>query len=214
MNTQLAMDYTATARPRSRRVHSPRPSAPVALRSATPADAAALHALIEEHLEEGRLLPRTLGELSIHAPRFAVAIRRGRIIGCAELAPLSGRVAEVRSLVVANDARSQGIGRQLVAELQRRAQLAGYEQLCAFSHDAAYFVRMGFSIVPHTWVPEKIARDCTTCSQFRRCGLRLCTTQYATNASPGGDTVHRRVWVLLVRGQAGATDCVGRHSRR
>jgi hypothetical protein len=36
---------------------------------------------------------------------------------------------------------------------------------------------MGFSIVPHTWVPEKIARDCTSCSQFRRCGqqaLVLC----------------------------------------
>jgi hypothetical protein len=29
---------------------------------------------------------------------------------------------------------------------------------------------MGFTIVPHIWVPEKIAHDCTSCSLFRRCG--------------------------------------------
>ncbi len=29
---------------------------------------------------------------------------------------------------------------------------------------------MGFTIVPHIWVPEKIAHDCTGCALFRRCG--------------------------------------------
>lgn len=29
---------------------------------------------------------------------------------------------------------------------------------------------MGFTIVPHMWVPEKIAHDCTSCPLFRRCG--------------------------------------------
>ncbi len=31
-------------------------------------------------------------------------------------------------------------------------------------------MRLGFSIVPHTWVPEKIARDCYSCPLFRNCG--------------------------------------------
>jgi amino-acid N-acetyltransferase len=170
MNTQLVADRSARMRPRSRRTASPRPSTRVTLRSATPAEAPVLHSLIESHLEEGRLLPRDVGELAVHAPRFVVAVRRGRIVGCAELAPLSGRVAEIRSLVVDRRTRSLGIGRTLIAELQRRARHGGFEHLCAFAHDAAYFVRLGFSIVPHTWVPEKIARDCTSCSQFRRCG--------------------------------------------
>jgi amino-acid N-acetyltransferase len=202
MNTQLMeqqVEATA-ARPRSRGVRSSRPSTQVVFRAATPGEAPALHALIAEHLEEGRLLPREAGELALHAHRFVVAIwhpnaqsprvgdpaiwhpnaqsprvgdpaiRRGRIVGCAELAPLSGRVAEIRSLVVDRTARSLGIGRSLIEKLQHRARLDGFEQLCAFAHDAAYFVRLGFSIVPHTWVPEKIARDCTSCAQFRRCG--------------------------------------------
>lgn len=170
MNTLLLTDRSTAAQSRRHRAQAPRPSPRIVLRSATPGEASALHALIAAHLAEGRLLPRDREELAVHADRFVVAVRRGRLVGCAELAPLSGRVAEVRSLVVDHGARSLGIGRSLVAELQRRARNAGFEQLCAFAHDAAFFARIGFSIVPHTWLPEKIARDCTSCSLFRRCG--------------------------------------------
>ena len=51
-----------------------------------------------------------------------------------------------------------------------RAHREGYARLTAFAHDPAFFVRRGFSIVPHTWVPEKIAHDCNTCPLFRNCG--------------------------------------------
>ena len=142
----------------------------IVLRAAVSADAAALHALIASHLEEGRLLPRTLDELTIHAPRFVVAVAGGQIVGCAELAPLSQEVAEVRSLVVSRDARRLGVGVRMVEELSLRARREGYRRLTAFAHDPAFFVRRGFSIVPHTWVPEKIAHDCSACPLFRNCG--------------------------------------------
>lgn len=144
------------------------------LRDAVAADAPRLHALIASHLEEGRLLPRSLGELSVHAPRFVVAVRPSadgdRLVGCAELAPLSGSVAEVRSLVVAVESRRLGLGHQMVEELARRARRDGFSRLCAFAHEPAFFVRHGFSIVPHTSVPEKIAHDCRACPLFRNCG--------------------------------------------
>ena len=117
--------------------------------------------LIQANLEEGHLLPRPLDELV--RPRAAVCRRPSAAVawlGCAELAPLGARVAEVRSLVVDRSARAHGIGRALLTELQRRARLEGFETLCAFTHDAGYFVRRGYSIVPHAWVPEKIALDC------------------------------------------------------
>lgn len=169
MNTQLVNTGSNALRSRSR-VRAPRPSTAVTLRPAAPHEAPALHALIAAHMDEGHLLPRDVEELRVNAPRFVVAVRRGRLVGCAELAPLSGRVAEVRSLVVDRNARALGIGRLLVSAVQKEARLAGYESLCAFAHDARFFVRLGFSIVPHTWVPEKIARDCVACPQFRRCG--------------------------------------------
>ena len=140
------------------------------VRTACDADVDAIHRLVSEHQSEGRLLPRNRDEIANRVARFLVAVDQGRIVGCADLAPLSRRVAEVRSLVVDHGARSCGIGRQLVKELERRALVAGFETLTAFTHTPGYFVHLGFSIVPHTWVPEKIEADCRTCAQFRRCG--------------------------------------------
>lgn len=142
----------------------------IALRTANAADATAIHELIVDHLQEGHLLPRELDEIVVRADRFVVAVHRQRVVACAELAPLSSSVAEIRSLVVSRAARSLGLSRRIVDELVRRATLAGFNRLCAFTHSPAYFVHLGFSIVPHVWLPEKIVTDCHTCPHFRQCG--------------------------------------------
>jgi amino-acid N-acetyltransferase len=136
----------------------------VILRTASTADAPALHRLIAENLEAGHLLPRTIED------RFTVADADGLVVGCAELAPLGESVAEVRSLVVHDDYRGRRIGSDLIHHLSSAANERGFSTLCAFTHEPSHFVRLGFSIVPHMWVPEKIAHDCTSCPLFRRCG--------------------------------------------
>jgi amino-acid N-acetyltransferase len=153
-----------------RRRRPPTVASDVRIRPATDADAPTIHQLICEHLEEGRLLPRDLAEIAVHVERFVVACADDRVIACADLAPLSRGVGEVRSLVVSEDARSLGAGRRMVDELIRRASVSGFDKLCAFTHAPGYFVQMGFSIVPHAWLPEKIDTNCRTCPQFRRCG--------------------------------------------
>ena len=152
---------------------------PIALRTASPAEAGAIHALIVEHLAEGHLLPRELGEIAIHSHRFVVAVQHDQVIACAELAPLSRGVSEVRSFVVSREARSLGLGHLIVEELARRATMAGFDKLCAFTHAPGFFVHLGFSIVPHVWLSEKIVTDCHSCVHFRHCG------QYAVVRSVG-----------------------------
>ena len=158
---------------------------PVMFRSATAADVAAVHTLIVDNLEVGHLLPRSLDDVTANIARFTVAEVQGAVVGCAELAPLSGDVAEVRSLVVDEKARGQQIGPRLVAHLAASGTARGFATLCAFTHEPSHFVRLGFTIVPHVWVPEKIERDCRSCAQFRRCG------QYAVTL-PLRDGVHVR----------------------
>lgn len=171
MTMRVVVDNGPGQKPRASSARSLKSARPeIALRSAVAADAPALHALIASHLEEGRLLPRTLEELTVHAPRFVVGTVGDRVVGCAELAPLSPAVAEVRSLVVSQEARRLGVGVRMVEALSTRARLEGYTRLCAFAHEPAFFVHRGFSIVPHTWVPEKIAHDCFSCPLFRNCG--------------------------------------------
>ena len=160
------------------------------VRTASDADVDAIHRLVSNHVTEGRLLPRSREEIAARIGRFIVAVDNGHVVGCADLAPLSRRVAEVRSLVVAGGARSCGIGRRLVREVEKRALVSGFESLTAFTHTPGYFVQLGFSIVPHTWVPEKIEADCRTCAQFRQCGqyavmlplIRMQTTRVPSSA--------------------------------
>src|SRR5512140_104098 len=122
------------------------------IKRATERQASALHALITANLEEGHLLPRTLQEITVHAGRFTIAMRGRKIVGCAELAPLSPQVAEVRSLAVDEKERGNGVGTMLVDDLRQRAHDQGLDKLSAFTHAPGYFSQMGFSIVPHTWI--------------------------------------------------------------
>jgi amino-acid N-acetyltransferase len=156
----------------------------IRLRTGVAADSAAIHGLITANLSAGHLLPRTFEDVESHANRFVVAERDGAVIGCGELAPLSPEVAEVRSLVVEEASRGQRTGVALVTALADRARHLGYNTLCAFTHEAAHFIRLGFSIVPHQWVPEKIAHDCVNCSQFRRCGQYAVTLPLRAGAGP------------------------------
>ena len=98
------------------------------IRTATEHDAEAMFALINAHLSEGHLLPREINELRRHADRFLVACLPSAegashshdIVACAELAPLSARVAEVRSLVVSRDVRGVGLASRMVSVLSGR----------------------------------------------------------------------------------------------
>ena len=132
--------------------------------------ASALHALITANIEEGRLLPRTLQEIAVHANRFSIVVRGRKLVGCAELAPLSAQVGEVRSLAVDAKERGNGVGTMLIDDLRQRAHDEGFDKLTAFTHAPGYFSQMGFSIVPHIWVHEKIFTDCVKCPSFRKCG--------------------------------------------
>jgi amino-acid N-acetyltransferase len=150
------------------------------IRQAVENDAEALWQLIHSHQREGHLLPRELSELRRHASRFLVAEFANEskpegspasdLVACAELAPLSDRVAEVRSMVVNSKVRRVGLASRMVGEIRQKALSMGFETLCAFTHDARFFVRQNFSIVPHTWLPAKIATDCVSCPLFRTCG--------------------------------------------
>lgn len=144
--------------------------AAVAIRLGAPADAPALYALITANLEVGHLLPRTLEDVVEHAHRFLVLADGADIVGCGEVAPLSRTVAEIRSLVVDERYRGRGLGSRLVDALKRRARIDEFHTLCAFTHQPTSFVRHGFSIVPHQWLPEKITHDCHACPLFRQCG--------------------------------------------
>jgi len=167
----------------------------IVIRPGTRADAEALNALIGQHQREGHLLPRHVDEIRRRAGRFVVFEADGAIQACAELAPLSAAVAEVRSLVVSQDFRRVGVAARLVDEVRQRAKAAGFDTLCAFTHDARFFVRQNFSIVPHLWLPEKVQTDCGACPLIRRCGQQAMVLSLRVARRRAVSDDHQRVAV-------------------
>ena len=149
-------------------------------------------ATLDNIAETFRLIsPRQIDEIRVRAPRFIVAEAEGAIRACAELVPLSTRLAEVRSLVVSPDLRRHGVATRLVDALAGRARTAGFQSLLALAHDPRFFMRHDFSIVPHAWLPEKIDRDCSTCGLFRHCGQYAMVRPLGTGRPAGTITTLR-----------------------
>jgi amino-acid N-acetyltransferase len=114
------------------------------LRRATERDAAAIRGLIDLYVADGTLLPRTEEFIASHADHFVVAVRNGRVVGCAHLDEYAPSLAELRSLAVAPDAQGMGVGRSLVAAVEDLARRRGYRTVFAVSNDEEFFGKHGF----------------------------------------------------------------------
>ena len=68
-----------------------------------------------------------------------------------------GDIGLLRSLVIAEDARGDGLGRKLVANLEAAARDDGVDELWLLTIDAdAYFARLGYEVLERSDAPETI----------------------------------------------------------
>src|SRR5215217_6051655 len=96
------------------------------VRRARPTDAAAIVALIQEHVASGTLLPRSVDFVAERALDFLVADAGGRVVGCVHLDEYSPSVAEVRSLAVDAAYQGRGVGAALVEAAEALARVRQY----------------------------------------------------------------------------------------
>lgn len=116
----------------------------VVIRPAEPRDLEPLEEFIAPFVSAGRILPRTTDELAGLLPTSFVAEAGARIVGLAALEVYSRKLAELRSLAVAEDWQGRGIGTQLVhacLELARERRI--FEVMTITSADD-FFRRCGF----------------------------------------------------------------------
>jgi len=141
------------------------------IRRARAADVEAIYQLISSSVSAGTLLPRTQEEIRRAIPDFLVAVAHGRVAGCVALERYSGALAEIRSLVVADDARGSGLGAKLLHAATKHARSRGIARLLAVTSAGELFERNGFARVPGGMPAEKIARNCAQCPKAVSCRL-------------------------------------------
>lgn len=100
--------------------------------------------LIDPFVEEGRLLPRTIDELTELVQSGFVAEYEGRLVGFAALEIYSRKLAEIRSLAVTAELHGLGIGKRLIEACVGRAREANVFEVMAITSNESIFQACGF----------------------------------------------------------------------
>lgn len=145
------------------------PRAAVRLRRAEPADAPGIHALLEQYVADGVMLPRTLEQIYRSIRDFVIAEADGALVGCGALRIYHHGLAEVGALAVAPSVQGRGVGRRVVETLLEDARALGIPRVLALTLQVEFFGRLGFETRSVTEFPEKIAADCSSCARRLQC---------------------------------------------
>lgn len=142
----------------------------IEIRKATTADIPEIARLVNEHADHGEMLHRSEDELFDVLRDFVVAYEDDVVLGCVSLHVLDYHLAEVRSLVVRDEARGRGLGRMLVDWCLDDAEGLGIGRVFALTAKPQFFEKLGFLRTPRSRFPQKIWRDCFNCRFFEACG--------------------------------------------
>jgi len=142
---------------------------PVEVRKARMSDIAPLLELINGYAARGIMLPRTEFELSESMRDFVIAESDGRLLGCGALHFYSPTTGEVRSLAVAESAKTQGVGRRVIEAIIEEAFEYSLDAIFVFTYVPEFFRKMGFGEVERGALPLKAWKDCLRCPKFQGC---------------------------------------------
>ena len=142
---------------------------PLELRKALMSDIPDLLHLINGYAARGIMLPRTELEISESIRDFSVALSGGGLAGCGALHFYSPAMGEIRSLAVREDAKSQGVGRQIVETLVNESREFSLACVFAFTYVPDFFRKLAFEEVERGALPLKVWKDCLRCPKFQSC---------------------------------------------
>ncbi len=139
------------------------------VRKATVKDVKQIYSLIQPFVREGKLLPRSLGELYSRVRDFYVGVIDGKVVGCCGLRVMWDDLAEIFSLAVSKPMQNRGIGRRLIGACIDEARKLEISRVFVLTYEQHLFERMGFKVVDKNIFPQKIWEDCLKCSKFPNC---------------------------------------------
>jgi amino-acid N-acetyltransferase len=141
------------------------------IRKAELKDAQSILDLLNPYADEGIILRRSRAEIEINIPSFFVAEENGLVLGTVAFYSYGVHLKEIRSLAVAQTAKNRGFGRLLVesavASIRTDSPSA---KIFTLTWIPSFFRKLGFHDVEMSTLPEKIRKDCSTCTKQDNCG--------------------------------------------
>ena len=142
----------------------------IKLRKATLNDIKNMQELVEDEVKSGVILKRSDDEVATNIRSYILAFKNEKLVGYGALHIHSPILAEIRSLIVASEARGLGIGKMIVEYTIKEAQELGVKEILVLTYIADFFKKLGFKEIQKEDIPDhKIWLDCVKCIHFPVC---------------------------------------------
>jgi amino-acid N-acetyltransferase len=126
--------------------------------------------LVEPEVQSGVILMRSDDELATNIRSYTLAIKDEKIVGFNALHIHTPKLAEVRSLIVSEKVRGEGIGKNLIHLASKEAISLGLKEILVLTYQQKFFETLGYVEISKESIPEhKIWADCIKCKHFPVC---------------------------------------------
>ena len=140
------------------------------IRHAKVNDVKQIHKLVESYADNKEMLHRSLNAIYENIQEYMVAEENGIVIACGALHVSWDNLAEIKALAVAKSHVGQGIGKKIVANLEKNAVKLDVFTAFALSFKPGFFEKLGYEIISKEVLPQKIWSECINCHLFPDCG--------------------------------------------
>jgi len=139
-------------------------------RKAKVKEARAIYELLSQEARKGLLLPRSLNAIYENIRDFWVCEEKGEVLGCVALHVVWEDLAEIRSLVVKEERRGEGIGFQLVRLALLEAGELEVKRVFSLTYVKEFFLKnFPFKEIDKRELPHKVWGECVNCVKFPDC---------------------------------------------
>ena len=139
------------------------------IRQAKYQDAESIQNLLRIFSETGKVLFRSLDDITENILSFWIYEKNNNIAGFYSFKTGWGRFVELRSLVVDPQYSNQGIGTKMVEESIKNALSTDCDTLFVLTYAVSMFARLGFCVVDKEKLPHKVWNDCSACLHQENC---------------------------------------------
>ena len=139
------------------------------IRTARLTDLERIESMVSYWTEKGENLPRDKSDLAKSVGEFAVTECDGKVAGCASLYVYDTGLAEIRSLSIEPGFENRGQASTLVEAMVKRAEKLAIERVFVLTRMPEFFMKLGFSPISKTMMPEKVMKDCAKCARRDAC---------------------------------------------
>lgn len=139
------------------------------IRKANISDVKAIKGLIDYYAGQNKVLPRSMNELYENMRDFWVCEDKGALCGCLALHIAWEDLAEIKSLVIEDSKRGQGIGKKLFLEALKEAKELKVKRVFVLTYLPDFFKKFGFREISNSKLPHKVWTECIHCVKFPDC---------------------------------------------